>query len=158
MQQPWAWAIMHGGKTVENRTQPWSYRGPLVIHAGAHWSGRGARSGVVWSALEEHRGIPTGPDSAREQWPHMFPMGAALGVVDLVDVHPGSGRCCEPWGDSCYAHPDADVRDPVRINVVHLVLENPRAFVTPIPARGRLGLWHDVDLFAEVRRCLTLVS
>lgn len=23
VQQPWAWAIIHGGKTVENRTQLW---------------------------------------------------------------------------------------------------------------------------------------
>lgn len=32
VQQPWAWAIVHGGKDVENRTQAWSYRGPLAIH------------------------------------------------------------------------------------------------------------------------------
>lgn len=35
VQQPWAWAIVHGGKDIENRTQAWSYRGPLAIHAGA---------------------------------------------------------------------------------------------------------------------------
>jgi hypothetical protein len=31
--QPWAWAIVRGLKTVENRYRPTSYRGPLVIHA-----------------------------------------------------------------------------------------------------------------------------
>lgn len=33
IRQPWAWAILFGGKTVENR--PWhaSYTGPLLIHA-----------------------------------------------------------------------------------------------------------------------------
>ena len=36
VRQPWAWAILHGGKDVENRTRniAGSYRGPLVIHAG----------------------------------------------------------------------------------------------------------------------------
>jgi hypothetical protein len=31
--QPWAWAIVAGLKTVENRSRPTSHRGPLVIHA-----------------------------------------------------------------------------------------------------------------------------
>jgi hypothetical protein len=31
--QPWAWAIVHGIKTIENRSRPTRHRGPLVIHA-----------------------------------------------------------------------------------------------------------------------------
>ena len=31
--QPWAWAIVHGIKKVENRWRPTRHRGPLVIHA-----------------------------------------------------------------------------------------------------------------------------
>jgi ASCH domain len=34
VQQPWAWAIIHAGKDVENRPQYASYRGQLLIHAG----------------------------------------------------------------------------------------------------------------------------
>jgi hypothetical protein len=30
----WAWAIIHGGKDIENRTWAPRYRGPLLIHAG----------------------------------------------------------------------------------------------------------------------------
>jgi hypothetical protein len=48
VQQPWAWAIVHGGKDVENRTQAWGYRGPLAIHAGS--GGRGAARQVDWAA------------------------------------------------------------------------------------------------------------
>lgn len=35
VRQPWAWAIIHGGKTVENRVRNISgdYRGPVLIHA-----------------------------------------------------------------------------------------------------------------------------
>lgn len=32
VQQPWATAIFRG-KDIENRTQLWTYRGPLAIHA-----------------------------------------------------------------------------------------------------------------------------
>ena len=34
IRQPWAWAIVHGYKPVENRSWYASYRGPLLIHAG----------------------------------------------------------------------------------------------------------------------------
>lgn len=32
--QPWAWAIVHAGKRVENRTWSTSHRGQIAIHAG----------------------------------------------------------------------------------------------------------------------------
>lgn len=35
VRQPWAWAIIHGGKDVENRAWPTSYRGEIYIHAPA---------------------------------------------------------------------------------------------------------------------------
>lgn len=33
VRQPWAWAILHAGKDVENRTWPTGYRGLLAVHA-----------------------------------------------------------------------------------------------------------------------------
>jgi len=35
LQQPWAWAILHAGKDVENRRWNTRYRGPIAIHASA---------------------------------------------------------------------------------------------------------------------------
>jgi hypothetical protein len=35
VKQPWAWAIIFGGKDIENRSWRTRYRGPLLIHAGA---------------------------------------------------------------------------------------------------------------------------
>jgi hypothetical protein len=32
--QPWAWAIIHGPKRIENRTWSTNYHGWLIIHAG----------------------------------------------------------------------------------------------------------------------------
>lgn len=34
IRQPWAWAILHAGKDIENRDWPTSFRGPVLIHAG----------------------------------------------------------------------------------------------------------------------------
>lgn len=30
---PWAWAIAHAGKRIENRSRRTTYRGPIAIHA-----------------------------------------------------------------------------------------------------------------------------
>jgi hypothetical protein len=154
VQQPWAWAIVHGGKDVENRTQAWSYRGPLAIHAGARWSEDGGRSGLVWDALRERYGWPTGPVTARDDRRPGFdvirPLGAIIGVVDLVDVHhAGRPDPCDCGSTSDY-HPLSCARSSACCgsewaeaspDVVHLVLENPRPLEVPIPCKGRLGLW-----------------
>lgn len=142
VQQPWAWAIIHGGKSVENRTQAWSYRGPLAIHAGTRWSERGGRSGLIWDALRDRFGWPTGPESARRDERPGFdvirPLGAIIGVVDLVDVHGAEDGCCDsPWGERSHAEHGGRTRR----DVVHLVLDRPRPLPVPIPCRGALGLW-----------------
>jgi hypothetical protein len=157
VQQPWAWAIIHGGKDVENRTQAWSYRGPLAIHAGARWSERGAHSTLVSRAVAEQAsrecehftGNPIPPlaisymaeivaDQGLPDDPDLFGKGALIGLVDLVDVHHqvGSGDrndCCEsPWAETWYHG---------RGSLVHIELANPRPLESAIPCVGRLGLW-----------------
>ncbi len=67
VKQPWAWAILHAGKDIENRTWAPKYRGPLAIHAGA--------------AYMKNQRLPPG---IREPEDLLF--SAILGVVDLVDV------------------------------------------------------------------------
>lgn len=123
VQQPWAWAIFHG-KDIENRTQLWSYRGPLAIHAGARWSERGDRSPLIHAAAGGRSLVGA------------LTMGAILGVVDLVDVHPDAG-CCKPWGESAYVEHGGRERR----RITHLILENPRPLAEPIPCKGALGLW-----------------
>lgn len=129
VQQPWAWAIFHG-KTIENRTQQWTYRGPLAIHAGMRFSYSGSISGLVWNAWNQCA-VPDRPLD-----PKAFDFGAILGVVDLVDVHPSAG-CCAPWGETSYVEHGGRERR----QIVHLVLENPRLLPEPIPCKGALGLW-----------------
>ena len=135
VQQPWAWAIIHGGKDVENRTQLWSYRGPLAIHAGNQWSHRGEASDLIQQARQrEHGSMP--------QW--QFTTVAILGVVDLVDTHRAVGDCCQPWGEHGYTSGNR--------HIVHLRLENPRTLAEPIPCRGALGLWTPpADIIEQLR-------
>src|SRR5260370_26794605 len=74
--QPWAWAILHGGKTVENRSRPTRHRGPLVIHAS-----RSRRYvGRDYSVLLP--GLP--------RWDQLE-FGTLVGLVEVVDCVPG------PW-------------------------------------------------------------
>jgi hypothetical protein len=135
VRQPWAWAIMHGGKLIENRTglgmwQPAVGR-RVAIHAGKEWSRRGEESRLIALAYGGARSYrpprPTSPGIV---------LAGVIGTVRVVDVHREHGGCCQPWGESSYA----PVGGPVRVDVVHLVLEDPRS-CDPIPCRGALGLW-----------------
>lgn len=149
VQQPWAWAIVHGGKDVENRTQVWSYRGPLAIHAGARISQRGVESPLVEAALAD-ASFHDDPGTPRV-------LGAIIGVVDLVDAHRSMGSwsrdnvwqptCCEsPWAENTYAG---------RSELVHLEFADPRPLAEPIPCRGALGLWTPpADVLAQVQEQL----
>lgn len=141
VQQPYAWAIVHGGKTIENRTTLWKYRGPLAIHAGARWSERGGRSPLVWDALRDRYGWPTGPVAAmrdpRPGFDAIRPDGIIIGVVDLTGAHPALPGCCDsPWAEREYVEAGGRTRRAL----VHYVLANPRP-IAPVPATGRLGLW-----------------
>jgi hypothetical protein len=53
VQQPWAWAIVHGGKDVENRSRnlAGSYRGPVAIHAGKREDEDGYYDDMIREAL-----------------------------------------------------------------------------------------------------------
>lgn len=141
VRQPWAWAIVFGGKDVENRSVnvAGAYRGPVAIHASLTWSEEGADSELVqrayakwlgfthWGGLYGgHTAMPIDPEGERDAT--LLDRGAIIGVVDLVNEHgsPVGSRCCTEW-----AEPDAH----------HLVLANPRPLLKPVPCRGRLGLW-----------------
>lgn len=128
VKQPWAWAIAHGGKTVENRSKVTSYRGLLLIHAGKAWSGRGAVDERVRLAWRQKYRNPTNQ--------HLLPVGMVVAVAQLADSHPDAG-CCRPWGESSYT--EAGGRK--RTTVAHLVLEDVRPLGRPTWARGALGLW-----------------
>ena len=78
--QPWAWAIMHGGKDIENRDWSTNFRGTVYIHTGLKFD----ESGLLF--VEELVG-KTIPPADR-------PRGAILGTVDIVDCVTESNS---PW-------------------------------------------------------------
>ncbi|KQR97674.1 MAG: hypothetical protein J0I33_07650 [Microbacterium ginsengisoli] len=138
VRQPWAWAIIHGGKDVENRTRniAGSYRGPVAIHV----SGRFAEdvdSPALDDATERWHDQPEA-DCNRHPW--RLNVGKTIGLVDLVDVHQGADcwdtpSFCSPWADGPW----------------HLSLANPRPLIEPIPFKGALGLRHlDDDTTARI--------
>jgi hypothetical protein len=124
VRQPWAWAIVHGGKDVENRVRPLGpYRGPVAIHASqriadsAAWTDRN-----VQAAMVQADSLPAWSTT----------LGTVVGVVDLVDSHHRDECLTRPGGwCSTWAMPDHH----------HLVMTNPRPLGRPFQASGRLGLW-----------------
>ena len=113
VRNPWAWAIIHAGKDIENRTWSTSYRGPLVIHAAARLEAVEYQRVCSW--MRQHVDVlAPAPDRLIGQ--------ALVGVVDLVD--------CVRDSASRWAMPDQ----------WHWVLRDPRT-CEPRLARGKLGLW-----------------
>lgn len=145
--QPWASLVAIGAKTIETRSWPTPYRGPLAIHA-ARSMPRLART-----IAERHREL-LGVD------PDELPRGDIIAVCELLDVISTEDVMPLPEIDFGWR------RSTHTIGVVHagqrqLMLGDfsPRRFAwlladvkrlkRPVPARGRLGLW-DFDL--SVRR------
>jgi hypothetical protein len=113
--QPWAFALIHAGKTIENRPWRTHHRGKLAIHAGKSRA-----------FLRD-----TYPDGSPAPAPQDLAFGVLIGVVDLVDCVPSSDPSVQgnPWADGsgwCW------------------ILENPRA-VEPIKWRGQQRLFNVPD-------------
>lgn len=140
VRQPWAWAIIHGGKDVENRTRNLAgdYRGPVAIHAGLteDKAGYSPQMDALWAEHHERTPYPPAFPTTRRDQSIYLEFGAIIGVVDLVGVHPaddtgltgsrpGLWPTCSVWAER-RGH--------------HLVLANPRPLSTPIPYRGALHL------------------
>ena len=70
----WAWAIVHAGKMVENRSWPTQYRGRLAIHAGVN-----RKTEAEDRFFIEGLGIRV---------PGGLAGGVILGTVDLVGCEP----------------------------------------------------------------------
>jgi hypothetical protein len=117
VRQPWAWAIIHAGKDVENRSwarwiRDWKFRGRVAILASL-----GMTQDEYADGAEFINGLAPGSCPL----PHEMIRGAIIGHVEIVDnVWSSESR----W----FFGPGALVlRDPVP--------------VLPVPASGKLGLF-----------------
>jgi len=114
VRQPWAWAILHGGKIIENRSEGAIRSGGMTTGRIALHAALGMREKeYAWGAwrLGEH-GVRCPP-------PRELVRGAIIGAVDVVEIISQSES--EWFGGQ-----------------IGLVLENPVA-CDPIPAKGALG-------------------
>ncbi|MCD9194247.1 ASCH domain-containing protein [Streptomyces albireticuli] len=108
IRQPWADAIIHQTKRTENRTWKTTYRGPVLIHAGAAHDPQAAIYG-----------------------PRPDIRSAILAIASITDCHySDDGQCCGPWGNE---------------HTYHWTLANVTPLPTPVPCKGRLGLWTPSD-------------
>ena len=69
VRQPWAWAIIHAGKDIENRSWNTHFRGSIGIHASSNLD-RDAQlpEGIAKPAIED------------------LSRSAIIGLVEIVDV------------------------------------------------------------------------
>ncbi|MDJ0554716.1 MAG: ASCH domain-containing protein [Microcoleaceae cyanobacterium MO_207.B10] len=81
LRQPWAWAIFHAGKDIENRAWLTKYRGLLYIHASQSYD-KGAKT---WIEEQFDIEVPSQKD---------VETGKILGSVNLVNI---SSQGQSPW-------------------------------------------------------------
>ena len=119
VRQPWAWAIVAGHKDVENRTWSTPQRGRILIHAPrtiAHDD-----EDFVFRLVRRLQPNRL-PFVVEREYRDALALGAIVGAVDVADVVRDSDS---PWF----------------FGPVGWLLANAQRFNTPIPTRGRLGLW-----------------
>jgi hypothetical protein len=78
---PWAWAILHLGKNIENRTWRTRYRGPILLHAGNAIS------------VDDYENVGRPAKRLRVPMPSIKELlrGGIVGeasLVDIVEKHP----------------------------------------------------------------------
>jgi hypothetical protein len=141
--QPWASLIAVGAKSIETRSWPTRYRGPLLIHAAKRWDAeldfqaRYARDKLTLMLFR--------PPSEAHERAGSIPIGEATGKVVAV----ATLADCRPM---------AAAPDPINAEFGHFgpgrwgwVLSGVRPLPSPIPWRGAQGLW---DVPAELQQAV----
>jgi hypothetical protein len=116
IRQPWAWAIVNGGKDVENRDWKTGYRGPICIHAAKRGDNTIGDEMMTFIQMEALRLNGSHPPLS----PHLG-YGGIIGVAEIVDCVETSDS---PWFFGRYG----------------FVLRNARP-VEFIPVKGVLSLF-----------------
>ena len=84
LRQPWAWMVVYGGKTIENRRWNTRFRGPFLIHAGKgmtreeYEDARYMFEEIVGSSSDLANLLPAHDKIERR--------GGIMGIAELVDV------------------------------------------------------------------------
>lgn len=82
VRQPWADAIAHQTKRIENRSWKTNYRGLVLIHA---------------AAAHDPHAVIYGPRPDERS--------AVIAIAEIDDCHYSEdGKCCGPWGEENIYH------------------------------------------------------
>ena len=112
IRQPWAWAIIHARKDIENRKWNTKYRGSFFVHAAKKFD----RQGYDWLLQnKELLHIASLPQ------PTEFRSGGLIGTVNIID-------CVEDHGSNWFFGPYG------------FLLEDPKP-IDFIPYKGQLGFF-----------------
>jgi ASCH domain len=116
IRQPWAFAIMRGGKDIENRDWSTRFRGTVAIHASASMT---SEEVINFKWFLEENGL-RGPwcDGVNSK---DLPLGGIVGLVDIIGCTINS---TSPWFMGEYG----------------FLLENPRP-ISLITCKGKLGFY-----------------
>lgn len=141
LRQPWAWMVVYGGKTIENRRWNTRFRGPFLIHAG---------KGMTREEYEDARYMfeeIVGPHSplidALPAHDKIERRGGIVGIAELVDV---MGPSIE-LPDS-YLH--ARERDPWHMREQFGFILSRIAPLPFTPYKGELGFFECASDSAEL--------
>jgi hypothetical protein len=125
----WAWAVVFGGKDVENRPSPTRQRGRVLIHASSY-------HGSLREEQDLRLEVSFLTGIAQSDLPIRFARNAILGSVEIVD--------CVQGAVSKWAVPGQ----------THWLLRDPRRLATPVldvPGKEQLWRWK-LDSSQSTRR------
>lgn len=125
--QPWATLVVTHNKKIETRSWGTKYRGKLAIHAAKGFPAyaKGLCYDVCFKECLQFSGYASAD---------MLPLGAVIGVCELVDVKKIVDYTVLPKGKE-YIFGDYG------IGRYMWFLENVEMFDKPFAVRGALGLW-----------------
>jgi ASCH domain len=112
IRQPWAWAIIHAGKDIENRDWKTRFRGPVCIHAAKGMTRAEWDEATYWIRCNFDANPPRLSQLDR---------GGIIGTAEIVDC---LDQSASPWFFGRYG----------------FALRNPRP-VEFIPVKGALGFF-----------------
>ncbi len=134
--EPYAWMLIHGPKSIENRKWSTNYRGPLVIHSGLNKSWLKEYHRRRFSLPRSERCFELEPPLPKDTAYHF---GCIIGIVDVVDCVKHEKVRGKPfaWGPYCW------------------IMENPRP-VKPVYVKGAMGLFNlDPSIVVELPKRTT---
>lgn len=128
IRQPWAWAILHAGKRIENRSRATTYRGEILLHVSKGCTQRDLNAGI--DLIEQASGRKLGSFAIRDL-ADMTRRGGIVGRARIVDCVVASHS---PWFVGPFGWVLADVE--------------PLPFVA---CKGALGLFDVPDEIVRTR-------